>query len=63
MAGVAQLLLLWIAVRRAGFKITLRLPRLTPEVRRLAVIAAPAGLGGRGGAGQSAGGTAGRQLF
>nr|WP_237684779.1 murein biosynthesis integral membrane protein MurJ [Szabonella alba] len=46
LAGAAQLLLVWIAARRAGFTITPRLPRLTPEMRRLALIAAPAMLAG-----------------
>ncbi|MEM8788937.1 MAG: murein biosynthesis integral membrane protein MurJ [Pseudomonadota bacterium] len=45
-AGVAQLALVWIAVRRAGIRLRLRWPRLTPELRRLAVIAAPAALAG-----------------
>ncbi|ROU01118.1 murein biosynthesis integral membrane protein MurJ [Histidinibacterium lentulum] len=45
-AGVAQLALLWIAAHRAGFTIRLRRPRLTPELKRLAIIAAPAALAG-----------------
>ncbi len=45
-AGVAQLLMLWVAVRRAGFAMRFRRPRLTPELRRLAIIAAPAVLAG-----------------
>jgi len=45
-AGVAQLALVWWASARAGFAILPRRPRLTPEVRRLAVIAAPAMLAG-----------------
>lgn len=45
-AGVAQLAVLWIAVRRAGFAMRFRRPRLTPELRRLAIIAAPAVLAG-----------------
>lgn len=43
-AGVAQLAFVWEAARRAGFKMVLRLPRFSPEIRRLAVIAAPAAL-------------------
>lgn len=45
-AGVAQLVMLWIAVRRAGFAMRFRRPRLTPELKRLAIIAAPAVLAG-----------------
>ncbi|RDC74838.1 murein biosynthesis integral membrane protein MurJ [Rhodovulum sp. 12E13] len=45
-AGIAQLALLWVAARRAGFRLAPRLPRLTPELRRLARIAAPAMLAG-----------------
>ena len=45
-AGVAQFALLWVAAARAGFRLTLRWPKLTPELRRLAIIAAPAALAG-----------------
>lgn len=45
-AGVAQLALLWRAARRAGITLRLKRPRLTPELRRLLVIAAPAALAG-----------------
>ena len=45
-AGVAQLGLLWIAARRAGFDIRLQMPRWTPELKKLAIIAAPAMLAG-----------------
>lgn len=45
-AGVAQLALVWFAARRAGFRIRPRWPRWTPELKRLAVIAAPAALAG-----------------
>jgi len=44
--GIAQLVMIWIAVRRAGFRLPFRWPRLTPELRRLALIAAPAVLAG-----------------
>lgn len=44
--GIAQLAMTWIAVRRAGFVLPFRRPRLTPELRRLAIIAAPAVLAG-----------------
>ncbi len=45
-AGVVQLAVLWIAVQRAGFAMRFRRPRLTPELKRLAIIAAPALLAG-----------------
>lgn len=45
-AGVAQLGATWWAIRRAGFRLTLRRPRLTPELKRLFVIAGPAVLAG-----------------
>jgi len=43
-AGVAQFALLWRAARRAGFALRPAWPRLTPEIRALALIAAPAAL-------------------
>ncbi|NNK67051.1 MAG: murein biosynthesis integral membrane protein MurJ [Rhodobacteraceae bacterium] len=45
-AGVAQLALLLWAAKRAGFTMQLSRPRLTPDLKRLAVIAAPAALAG-----------------
>ncbi|SDW31338.1 murein biosynthesis integral membrane protein MurJ [Roseicitreum antarcticum] len=45
-AGVAQLGMLWVAASRAGFRIPLVRPRLTPDLRQLARIAAPAMLAG-----------------
>ncbi len=45
-AGIAQLALVWWAAARAGFRLIPRLPRMTPELKRLAVIAAPAALAG-----------------
>jgi putative peptidoglycan lipid II flippase len=45
-AGVAQLALVGWGARKAGFLVRPRVPRLTPELRRLAVIAAPAVLAG-----------------
>ncbi len=44
--GVAQLVLVWRAAARAGFRLVPRRPRMTPELRRLAVIATPAALAG-----------------
>ncbi len=45
-AGIAQMALVWIAVHRAGLRIIPRRPRLTPELKRLAIIATPAALAG-----------------
>lgn len=45
-AGVAQMLLLRRAVKRAGFKITLRFPKPSPEMRNLLRVAVPAALAG-----------------
>lgn len=45
-AGIAQLALVWTAAKRAGFPLRLGLPRLTPDLKRLAIIAAPAALAG-----------------
>lgn len=46
LAGVAQLALVWWAARRAGFSFRFRMPTMTPELKRLAIIAAPAALAG-----------------
>lgn len=40
-AGIAQFLMLWAAVRRSGLKLRLRLPRLTPGVKRLIRLGFP----------------------
>ena len=45
-AGVAQLVLVWIAASRAGYRLVPERPRMTPELKRLAVIALPAALAG-----------------
>jgi putative peptidoglycan lipid II flippase len=45
-AGLAQLALVWVAAKRAGYHLRPRRPRLTPELKRLAIIAAPAALAG-----------------
>ncbi|ABC64193.1 murein biosynthesis integral membrane protein MurJ [Erythrobacter litoralis] len=44
--GVIQLLWLYYWVRVEGFEVKMRLPRLTPEVKRLGIIALPAAIGG-----------------
>jgi putative peptidoglycan lipid II flippase len=41
-AGVAQLAVVWWAVKRAGFLPRIRLPRIDPEVRRFWMLALPA---------------------
>jgi putative peptidoglycan lipid II flippase len=45
-AGVAQLALVWWGAAQAGMPLRPRWPRLTPELKRLAAIAAPAVLTG-----------------
>jgi len=45
-SGVGQLLFTWLAVRRLGIRLPFRWPRLTPELKRLAIIATPAVLAG-----------------
>lgn len=45
-AGVAQLLMLWIAVRHAGLRLKLRWPRYTPGVKRLVELGIPGILAG-----------------
>lgn len=45
-AGIAQVAMIWIAAARAGFALRPRWPRLTPEMKKLAIIAAPAALAG-----------------
>lgn len=44
--GVAQFAFAWWWAHKAGFTLTPRWPRMTPELKRLAVIAAPAVLAG-----------------
>ena len=46
LGGIAQLALVWWAASRAGFRLTIRRPRFTPELKKLAIIAAPAALAG-----------------
>ncbi|WP_375257365.1 murein biosynthesis integral membrane protein MurJ [Citreimonas sp.] len=43
-AGVAQLALVWVAAERAGLRIRPGRPRLTPDMKRLVVVAVPAAL-------------------
>lgn len=44
-AGVVQLAYLWRAVRKAGLKLHVRLPKFTPEVKRLGMLILPATFG------------------
>ena len=44
-SGLLQLLWLWFWARRAGFKLALRRPRVTPGVRELGVLILPAVFG------------------
>jgi len=46
LAGIAQLAFVWVAARRAGFDLRPKRPVWTPELKRLAIIAAPAALAG-----------------
>ncbi|MFZ5962310.1 murein biosynthesis integral membrane protein MurJ [Thalassococcus sp. BH17M4-6] len=46
LAGVAQLALVWIAAERAGVRLRPGRPRLTPDMKRLTVVAIPAALAG-----------------
>lgn len=45
-AGIAQLALVWQAANRAGYRLVPRRPVWSPELKRLAIIAAPAALAG-----------------
>lgn len=45
-AGIAQLITVWIAASRMGFPLRLRRLRLTPDMKRLLAVAAPAVLAG-----------------
>ena len=40
-SGVAQLIWLWAATRATGVRLSVRLPKLTPDVRRLIVLGVP----------------------
>jgi len=45
-AGFAQLVMLWIATRRAGMKLKLQRPRYTPAVKRLVQLGIPGVIAG-----------------
>ncbi len=46
LAGVAQMALVWRAAQKAGITLLPRRPRLSPDMKRLALIALPAALAG-----------------
>ena len=46
LGGVAQLTVVFLALRRAGFRMRLRRPSLTPDLKRMLIIAVPAILAG-----------------
>ena len=46
LAGFAQLVLVWIAAKRAGITLRLQRPRFTPDMRHLVKIAVPAAMAG-----------------
>lgn len=45
-SGILQLGTTWWALKRLGFSLPFQLPKWTPELKRLAIIAAPAALAG-----------------
>ncbi|QJB69820.1 murein biosynthesis integral membrane protein MurJ [Parasphingorhabdus halotolerans] len=45
LSGLVQLIYLWWAVKRAGVKLQVKRPRLTPEVKRLGIVILPATFG------------------
>ena len=46
LAGAAQMALVWVAAKRAGFALKLTRPRWTPEMKHLVAVALPAALAG-----------------
>ncbi len=45
-AGIAQLALVWVVASKAGFNLRIKFPRISPEIKKLLIIAAPAALTG-----------------
>ncbi len=45
-AGIIQLGVVYIDIRRAGMRLTFRLPKITPKIRRLVALAVPAAVTG-----------------
>jgi putative peptidoglycan lipid II flippase len=46
LAGLAQLILVWIAAKRAGITLRLQRPRFSPDMKHLVKIAVPAAMAG-----------------
>ena len=46
LGGIMQLWIVWVAAARAGMPLRLRRPHITPELKRLGVIALPAAMAG-----------------
>ncbi|WP_439104507.1 murein biosynthesis integral membrane protein MurJ [Celeribacter marinus] len=46
LAGIAQLVIVWRAAAKIGFNLRPRLPRMTPELKTLLILAGPAALAG-----------------
>ncbi len=46
LGGISQMTVVWWAASRAGLRLVPRMPRITPDLKRLAIIAAPAALAG-----------------
>jgi putative peptidoglycan lipid II flippase len=47
-AGVSQAGLLWWGVRRSGARVDIRMPRLTPQIRKLIALAVPGAIAASG---------------
>ena len=45
-AGIAQFVLVWFAALKAGFNLRLKLPKFSPEIKKLLILATPAALTG-----------------
>lgn len=45
-AGFAQLALLWVAARKTGFRLLFTVPRITPPVKRMLLLAVPTAVAG-----------------
>ena len=45
-AGFAQFLVVWFASAQLGFSLKLKLPKLTPDIKKLLILALPAALSG-----------------
>jgi len=43
-AGIGQLILVWKAAANIGFRLTLKMPHISDDLKRLAIIALPAGM-------------------